>query len=94
MVNVTLTSQRIREVHFVNHIEKSGQIKLGSSFNFHVDYAADNSRCVAKLYQSAQLMDDPDTLFVSVEIWGTYTLQGGTPTSSATTSCSPISRAP
>ena len=47
MVNVTLTTQRVREVHFVNRLDKSGQIKLSSSFNFHVDYAADNTRCVA-----------------------------------------------
>ena len=63
MVTVTLATQRIREVHFVNHIDKSGQIQLSSSFNFHVDYAADNTRCVAKLYQSAQMKDDPDKLF-------------------------------
>ena len=49
MVNVTLTTQRVREVHFVNRLDKSGQIKLSSSFNFHVDYAADNTRCVASI---------------------------------------------
>ena len=70
MVTVTLATQRVREVHFVNHIDKSGQIQLSSSFNFHVDYAADNTRCVAKLYQSAQMKDDPDKLFISAEIVG------------------------
>lgn len=76
MVTVNLVSQRIREVHFVNHIDKSGQIKLASNFNFHVDYSADNQRAVAKLYQSAQMKDDPDKLFVSAEIWGVFSLQG------------------
>lgn len=76
MVNVTLTTQRIREVHFVNHIDKSGQIQLTSGFNFHVDYAADNSRCVARLYQSAKMKDDPDKLFISAEIVGIFSLQG------------------
>ncbi len=78
MVTVTLATQRIREVHFVNHIDKSGQIQLSSSFNFHVDYAADNTRCVAKLYQSAQMKDDPDKLFISAEIVGIFNLQGVT----------------
>ena len=78
MVTVNLVTQRVREVHFVNHIDKSGQIQLTSSFNFHVDYAADNSRCVAKLYQSAQMKDDPDKLFVSAEIVGIFSLQGVT----------------
>ena len=76
MVNVTLTTQRVREVHFVNRLDKSGQIKLSSSFNFHVDYAADNTRCVAKLYQSAQYKDDPDKLFISAEIVCIFSLQG------------------
>lgn len=78
MVTVTLVTQRVREVHFVNHIDKSGQIQLASSFNFHVDYAADNTRCVAKLYQSAQMKDDPDKLFISAEIVGIFNLQGVT----------------
>ena len=76
MVNVTLTTQRVREVHFVNRLDKSGQIKLSSSFKLHVDYAADNTRCVAKLYQSAQYKDDPDKLFISAEIVGIFSLQG------------------
>ncbi len=76
MVTVNLVSQRVREVHFINHIDKSGQIQLQSGFNFHVDYAADNQRCVAKLYQSAQMKDDADKLFVSAEIVGVFQLQG------------------
>lgn len=76
MVTVNLMSQRVQEVHFTNHITKSGQIQLESGFNFHVDYAADNQRCVAKLYQSARMKDDPDRLFVSVEIIGVFQLSG------------------
>lgn len=76
MVAVNLLNQRIREVHFVNHLDKPGQIQLTSSFNFHVNYSADNQRCMAKLYQSAKMKDDPDQLFVSAEIWGVFSLQG------------------
>ena len=76
MVTVNLISQRLREVHFVNHVDKSGQIQLTSSFNFHVDYAPDNSKCVAKLYQSAKMKEDEDKLFVSAEIEGIFVLEG------------------
>ena len=44
MPTVTLINQRVREVHFVNHIDKSGQIQLASSFNFHVNYSNDNKQ--------------------------------------------------
>ena len=76
MVTVNLVSQRLREVHFVNRVDKSGQIQLTSSFNFHVDYSPDNTRCVAKLYQSAQMKEDADKLFISGEIEGVFTLEG------------------
>ena len=76
MVTVTLATQRVQEVHFVNHIDKSGQIQLKSSFNFHVDYTSDNKKCIAKLYQSAQMKDDPEKLFISAEIVGVFELEG------------------
>ena len=76
MVNVTLVSQRLREVHFVNRLNKSGQVQLTSSFNFHVDYAPDNTKCVARLYQSAKLKEDEEKLFVSGEIEGVFVLEG------------------
>lgn len=76
MVTVNLVTQRVREVHFINHISKNGQIQLSSSFNFKVNYAADNSKCTATLYQSVQMKDDPDTLFISAEITGIFNLQG------------------
>ena len=76
MPTVTLINQRVREVHFVNHIDKSGQIQLASSFNVHVNYSNDNKQCVAKLYQSAQMKDDPDQFFTSAEIVGVFNLEG------------------
>lgn len=76
MVNVNLVNQRLREVHFVNHVDKSGQIQLTSSFNFHVDYSPDNTKCVARLYQSAKMKEDEDKLFVSAEIEGVFLLEG------------------
>lgn len=76
MVTVNLVNQRLREVHFVNHVDKSGQIQLTSSFNFHVDYSPDNTKCVAKLYQSAKMKDAEDKLFISAEIEGIFTLEG------------------
>ena len=76
MVTVTLMNHRLREVHFVNHINQSGQIQLTSSFNFHVDYAPDHTKCVARLYQSAKMKEAEDKLFVSAEIEGVFQLEG------------------
>ena len=76
MVNVTLISQRLREVHFTNRIEQSGKFPLENGFNFHVDYTSDNSRCVATLYQSAKMKEDPEKLFLSGEIVGVFRLEG------------------
>ena len=76
MVTVNLVSHRLREVHFVNRINQSGQIQLTSSFNFHIDYSPDNSKCVARLYQSAKLKEDEEKLFVSGEIEGIFALEG------------------
>lgn len=76
MVSVNLINQRIREVHFTNRIDKPGQIQLESGFNFHMDYSADKQRCKATLYQSVRMKDDPDRLFISVEIVGLFSLQG------------------
>ncbi len=78
MVAVNLIKQQVREVHFVNALEKPGQIQLENSFNFRVDYMNNNQRCVAKLYHSAKMKDDPDKLFVSVDIIGMFQLEGVT----------------
>lgn len=76
MLHINLLNQRIREVHFVNHLEKPGQIKLGGNFNFHVQYAPDNKRCIATLYQSVSLPEDQDKFFLSAEIVGVFQLEG------------------
>lgn len=76
MVTVNLVNHRLREVHFVNRVDKSGQIQLNNSFNFHVDYSPDNTRCVARLYQSARMKEDEEKLFISGEIEGVFTLEG------------------
>lgn len=76
MVNVTLEKQMIRDLHFVNHIDKSGQLQLSSKFNFHVNFTDDNAHCMAQLYQNAQMRDDPDKLFISVEIVGFFAIEG------------------
>lgn len=76
MLNVTLISQRVQEIHFVNHIESSGKIELSNSFNFHVNFSNDNHSCRAQLYQSAKMKDDPDRLFISGEIVGIFRLDG------------------
>ena len=76
MLNVTLLSQRVQEIHFVNHIETSGKIELANSFNFHVNFSDDNRSCRAQLYQSAKMKDDPDRLFISGEIVGFFRVDG------------------
>lgn len=76
MLNVTLISQRVQEIHFINHIESSGKIEMTNSFNFHVTFAEDNRSCRAKLYQAAKMKNDPDRLFISGEIVGIFRVDG------------------
>ncbi len=76
MLNVTLISQRVQEIHFVNHIETAGKIEMTNRFHFHVNFSDDNRSCRAELYQSAQKKDDPDQLFLSGAIVGIFRLEG------------------
>lgn len=76
MVNVTLEKQMMRDLHFVNHIDKSGELQMTSNFNFRVHFTDDNTRCMAQLYQNVQMKDDPDKLFVSAEIVGFFVVDG------------------
>lgn len=76
MLHVTLISQRVQEIHFVNHITSSGKIELAQQFNFHVNFSDDSRSCRATLYQSVKRKDDPDQLFLSGEIVGIFRLDG------------------
>ncbi len=76
MLNVTLMSQRVQELHFTNHIAVSGKIDLSNSFNFHVTFSEDNHSCRAELYQSAKSKADPEQLFLSGTIVGLFHVDG------------------
>lgn len=76
MANAHLVSQKVQEVHFVNKLEKSGQIQLQSSFNFNVNFSKDGQRCVARLYQSIKDPDGGETIFLSAELVGAFACEG------------------
>lgn len=67
-----LVSQKVQEVHFVNKIKQQGQIQLDSSFTFHVNFAKDGQRCIAKVYQSIKDKEGGEQLFVSVDMVGAF----------------------
>lgn len=71
-----LVSQKVQEVHFINKLEQSGQIKLQSGFNFNVNFANDGKRCIAHIYQSIKDPDGGEKLFVSVDMIGAFSCQG------------------
>jgi preprotein translocase subunit SecB len=67
-----LVTQKVQEVHFTNKLTKQGQIQLDASFTFHVNFAKDGERCIAKVYQSIKDKENSDQLFVSVDIIGAF----------------------
>lgn len=76
MANAHLMSQKVQEVHFVNKLEKSGQIQLQSGFNFNVNFSKDGQRCVARIYQSIKDQDGGEIIFLSAELVGAFTCDG------------------
>ena len=54
MANASLVNQKVQEVHLVNKLEQSGQIKLDSSFSLNVSFAPKGDRCVGKLQQTVR----------------------------------------
>ncbi len=75
MAAATLLTCKLQELHYNNAIEKPGQFQIENSFSFHVEYNRENSRCVAKLYQSAREKSEDSRFFISVDMIGVFELE-------------------
>lgn len=76
MADATLLTCKVQELHYNNSIDKPGQFQIENSFSFHVEYDRGNTRCVAKLYQSAREKSENSRFFVSVDMVGVFQLEG------------------
>ncbi len=78
MAQVNLISQKLNDLQFFNKLDKPGQVALESNFSFSVNFNADNSRCIAKLYQCVKdkSEDANHSFFISVEFTGVFEVVG------------------
>lgn len=78
MAELNMVSYKLQDMQFFNKLDKPGQVSLENNFSFSVNYTADNTRCVAKLYQCVKdKTDGPDhKFFVSVDMVGIFTITG------------------
>ena len=78
MAELNMVSYKLQDMQFFNKLDKPGQVQLENNFSFSVNYNADNTRCVAKLYQCVKdKSDGPDhKFFVSVDMVGIFAVTG------------------
>ena len=78
MAQVNMISHKLQDLQFFNKLDKPGQVQLESNFSFSVNFTADNTRCVAKLYQCVKdKSEGPNhNFFISVELSGMFTVDG------------------
>lgn len=78
MAELQMVSYKLEDLQFFNKLDKAGQIQLENNSNFSVKYTADNTKCMAKLYQCVKdKTDGPDhQFFVSVELVGLFQITG------------------
>lgn len=78
MAELNMVSYKLQDLQFFNKLDKPGQVSLENNFSFSVNYTADNTRCVAKLYQCVKdKTDGPDhKFFVSVDLVGIFAITG------------------
>ena len=78
MAQVNMISQKLQDMQFFNKLEKPGQVPLESNFSFSVNFTADNTRCIAKLYQCVKdkSEDANHKFFISVEMVGIFAVDG------------------
>ena len=78
MAELNMVSYKLQDMQFFNKLDKPGQVNLENNASFSVNYTADNTRCVAKLYQCVK--DKTDTadhkFFVSVDMVGVFSITG------------------
>lgn len=78
MAELNMVSYKLQDLQFFNKLDKPGQVSLENNFSFSVNYTADNTRCVAKLYQCVKdKTDGPDhKFFVSADLVGIFAITG------------------
>lgn len=78
MAQVNMMSHKLQDLQFFNKLEKPGQVQLESSFSFSVNFTADNTKCMAKLYQCVKDKSDDanHNFFISVEMTGMFVVEG------------------
>ena len=78
MAQANMISQKLQDLQFFNKLEKPGQVQLESNFSFSVNFTADNTKCVAKLYQCVKDKSDDanHNFFISVEMTGVFAVEG------------------
>lgn len=78
MAQLNMLSYKLRDLQFFNKLETSGQIQLENSFSFSVNYTADNTRCMAALYQCVKdkTGSSDHSFFVCVELAGVFEVTG------------------
>jgi len=78
MAQVNLLSHKLQDLQFFNKLEKPGQVALENNFSFNVNFTADNTRCVARLYQCVKdkAEDGNHKFFISVELTALFVVEG------------------
>ncbi len=78
MTELNMISYKLQDLQFFNKLDQAGQVQLSNSFSFSVDYNAENTRCMAKLYQCVKdkASDEDHKFFVSIELAGVFEIVG------------------
>lgn len=78
MAQLHMVSYKLQDLQFFNKLDKPGQVNLENNFSFSVNYAPDNTRCMAKLYQCVKDKTDgaDHKFFVSVDLVGIFAVEG------------------
>ena len=78
MAQVNMITQKLQDLQFFNKLEKPGQVALENNCSFSVNFTADNTKCIAKLYQCVKdKSEDADhKFFISVEMVGIFAVDG------------------
>lgn len=74
-MHLQLINQHAIRLHLNVDIKENQTLELENRFNFNVTYSDDNSKCKAVLNTEVRSRDNPDTLFITVEIEGLFTCE-------------------
>ena len=76
MVDVSLVGYKIKGIDLLNTIKQQGSLQIGNTFAFNVAYTPDNTRAVAELIDSVQMVDHPEEFHLDLTIEGIFELTG------------------